>query len=412
MSSEELHKLVKDPAKLAEVNAFLLTPEGRGVISEVMAGEIPEPGDQVEEVVVEPNAAVEEFNQAEADQQAADAQVAADKTAADKALADAETARVAEENLALLAAGITVYRDAAGKIVKLVQEYQADDGHGNPVGRPTHLEARNWIELAGKQKEAHTQATRAFHRLKDQKTTFRKPVDPIKIPDVPLMSEQERIQAAQDLNSDDETVVLKADRKLRADQIMRDQRNEAIQSEERRQREVSDEFKSRHLNDFNPCQANAKLIGDYIKENNLVWTLDNLELALAATEPQLVPVQGPVAEETVSVADNPPEVPQAVQPAAQAPVITPAPVAAAVEPVVPAAAPNPPVPARRPGVNAGLVPGQPSGQRPVTQPAGLTMKEIMKWTGDQMKKERANPARRAEIDRVIAAYNKARTSRV
>jgi hypothetical protein len=327
---------------------------------------------------------------------------------------DTETARIAEENLALLAAGITVYRDTAGKIVKLVQEYQADDGHGNRVGRPTHLEARNWIELAGKQKEAHTQATRAFHRLKDQKTTFRKPVDPIRIPDVPLMSEQERIQAAQDLNSDDETVVLKADRKLRADQIMRDQRNEAIRAEEKRQANVNDEFKSRHLHDFFPCQANAKLISDYIKENDLLWTVDNLELAFAATEPQQVPVKGPDVEEIAPTA-NPVEVLRAqqevqIQPTAQE--IQPAQAAVEAQPVVPAAAPNPPVPTRRPGVNAGLVPGQPSGQRPVTQPAGLTMKEIMKWTGDQMKKERANPARRAEIDRVIAAYNKARTSRV
>jgi hypothetical protein len=394
MSEEDLKKIVKDPSKLAEINAFLSSPEGRGMIAET-----------VTEATTELTEENTEIDPVEVERQAAEAKVAAEKAVADQV----EAERKAEEDAALVAAGITVYRDAFGNITKLIQEYQADDENGNPIGRSTHLEARNWAELARKQKEAHTQATRAFHRLKDQKTTFKKPTAPIQIPDVPLLSEDERIKAALDLNSEDETVVLKADRKLRADQILRDQRLEAIQKEEHRQEYASAEFKQRHIHDFNPCNANAAFISNYLKENNLTWTVDNLELAFAATEPQLVPVQVSVAEETAPAA-NPVEL--KTQPQALVTGINPQPEIVVQEPKpTQVVTPNPQATPRR-GVNGGLVPGQSTGLKPAGIPAGLTMKEIMKWTSDQMKMERKNPARRAEIDRVITAYNKARTSRI
>jgi hypothetical protein len=418
MSKEELHKVVKDPAKMAEINAFLLTPEGRGVVAEI-ASSATEP--VVEEPIEEPTVtpAVEEFNQEEADRQAAEAKALTEKAAASQI----EEARKAEEDQALIDAGITIYRDASGNIVKLVQDYQADDGNGNPIGRPTHLEARSWVELVRKQKEAHTQATRAFHRLKDQKTTFtKKVVEPIKIPQVPLMSEDDRIQAALDLNSDDENVVLKAERKLRSDDILRGQQQKAVLDEQARQTQVSDAFKARHTRDYNPCQANAKLMTDYLREhtdaygNPLAFTEDNLELAFAAIEPQLVPAQAPVETETAQPVTNTPAVPTTQQVTLKPPTPEIQPTAAAeatlVTPAAPPAAPNPRTVDTRRGVNVGLQPGQSTGLRPAATPSGLTMKDIAKWTGDQMKKERMNPARRAEIDRVIAAYNKSRASRV
>lgn len=415
MPTEEFHKIMKNPSRLAEINAFLLTPEGRGVVAEIASNASTEVTEQSTEETVETPT---EFNQEEADKQAADAKLATERAAA----AQVEEDRKAEEEKALIDAGITIYRDANGNIVKLVQDYQADDGNGNPIGRPTHLESRSWIEHVRKQKEAHVQATRAFHRLKDQKTTFnKKPVEPIKVPNVPLMTEDERIQAALDLNSDDEMAVLKAERKLRADDILRAQQQKAINNELQRQKEVSDGFKLRHAHDFNPCQANAKLIRDYLDEhtdadgNQLAWTEDNLELAFAAIEPQLVPAQAPVETETAPQANNTPAA-STVKQAQPAPTPeiqpTAVPEAALVTPVTPAATPNPPAPARRPGVNGGLQPGQSSGLRPAATPSGLTMKDIAGWTGEQMRKEQKNPARKAEIARVIAAYNKARASRV
>jgi hypothetical protein len=137
MSKEELHKILKDPAKMAEINAFLLSPEGRGVVAEIASGAAAsEPIEEPTEELTE-NPVVEEFNQEEADRQAAEAHTAAGQAAA----AQIEDARKAEEDQALLDAGITIYRDAAGNIIKLVQDYQADDGNGNPIGNSTRLVA-------------------------------------------------------------------------------------------------------------------------------------------------------------------------------------------------------------------------------------------------------------------------------
>ncbi len=409
-SPEQLTKEMKNPARLDQINAFLRSPEAMNVIGEIVSetNEVPPVVDEPTEVEVEVNPAVVEFNQAEADAEAARLQAAQVVADAAKKVSEDQARMEAEE---MSAAGITAYKDASGNIVKLVQEYQADDENGNPIGRPTHLEARSWVELVLKQRQAHTQATRAFHRLKDQKTTFKpKAVNPIPVPNVPLLTEAERIQAALDLNSDDENVVIKADRKLRADQILKDQRDEAIRNEEKRQREVSLDFLQRHKEDYFDCEANKRMLIDYIREHDLVWTTDNLELAFAASEPQLVPIKAAVVEETEPTPVNPVVVPQAVEPAAPVPVINPVPAAVAVVQAQPAE-PNTPATPRR-GVNAGLQPGQTSGRTPITVPTGLTMRDIWKWTSEQMRKERMNPARRAEIDRVIAAHNKANTSRV
>lgn len=417
MSADTLAKLVNDPVKRAEINAFLMTPEGRGAVAEIVTQEVP---DEQEEVILPVPTPEEEA----AVKAAKDAEIAE----ATRVLQEEAVKKAAEEEAQALAeAGITIHRDDSGNIIKIIKEYQVTDDNGTPIARPTHLEARSWAEMARKEKEAHIQITRGFTRLKNQKTTFNKPLKPAGIPDVPLLSEEERIKAAMDLNSDDENVVTKADRKLRADQILRDQRQEAINKELRRQDEVSQEFKRQHRHDFNPCEANAQLIADYLKEhsdadgNPLAWTVDNLELAFAATEPDLVPVKGAVVEVPTPRADNPPEASteEVVEPVRQAAANNPpAPTVQAPPPVAPAVTvPAAPLaantlPAARPGVNAGIIPGQASGQRPVARPAGLTMKEIWKWTPEQMRKERANPARKAEVDRVIAAYNKERASRV
>ncbi len=406
---EQLKKEMRDPARLAEINAFLAGPEMASIVSEPVPEEIPD--SVVEQVIAD---------QTVADAAEVAAQAEVDRIAAEKAQMDAAVKAAEEEQKAeaFRAAGITALYDESGNITKLIQEYQVADDSGNPIGRSTHLEAHSWVELVTKQREAHTQATRAFSRLKNQKTTFKAPVAPITIPEVPLMSDTDRIQAALDLNSDDETVVVKADRKLRADDIMRAQRNEAIQAEEKRQKLASEEFKLRHTNDFNPCQANAAILINYLKENKLEWTVDNLELAFAATEPQLAPKEAPVAEVPVpAVVVNPPaavptETVAPVIPAQPAAVIEPSvPAVVAVIPTAPAPAANPQAPAARPGVNAGLVPGQLSSARPIGTPVGLTMKQIWSWSGEQMRKERSNPARRAEIDKTIAAYNKLKAAR-
>lgn len=389
-SVEKMKQEMKNPERLSEIESFLRGPEAVEVITEL--------SEVVPEIVSNP--VIEELSQQEQEAQQAAvlaAQVEANRQAAEAIEAAEAAHRATAESV---------------KPNKIVVEYQVkDEATGQPIGRPTHLEVSTvgktieqaWQEMSLKQQEAHTQATRAFHRLKNQKTTFRKPEPPTPVYQIPLLTDEDRIQAALDLNSQDEEVVVKADRKLRADQILRDQQKDLATKEESRQKKVSQEFLESHENDFNPCQANAALIARYIKDNDLAWTVDNLELAFAATEPQLVPKEAPAVEEQASEAVNPPTTHiETAVPASQVAAIQPAPAEVVAVPAAPAPAANPQAPVARPGVNTGIVPGQMSASRPVTKPVGLTKKEIRDWTPEQMRKEMKNPARLAEINRVLA----------
>lgn len=409
-TAAQLKEEFKIPGRRDEIVDFMNSPEGRSVIADAVSESIPsiedEPiipeGEEVPPTELVLGEVQVDEQQIEQDRLAAEAaQAEANKIVADLAKQQEADRRTAE----LRAAGITILYNADGSILKIIKEYQAKADDGTPLGRPTHLEARNWEELSIKQENAHVQATKAFHRLKNQKTTFNR-----NQPAIPqTMSDEELVQAAEDMKSDDIERAAIADRKIRANQILLDQQKAALDRENLRQKEVSLDWLMKHP-EFNRCQANSQMIASYIKENDLEWTVDNLELAYTAVESQLTPKV--VAEATPPVVDNPPtKVP--VTPAPTVPAITPAVVAAKEIPVVAHVVANPQVAAPRPGVNSGLVPGQMSAPRPVSRVAqGLSMKEIHSWSGEQMRKERINPARKAEIDRVIAAYNKARVPKV
>lgn len=315
------------------------------------------------------------------------------------AAAQAEADRVAQEQEAVRKAA-----EEAAKPKKVSIDYQVRDEEGNPIGRPTHLEAATEEELRVKLIEAHTQATRAFHRLKKQKLTFK----PAEQPTAKVgMSDQDLLAAMRDVRSDDAVKALEAQKKITKNEVDKQREEERAQTaalqEELRQKQVSLSFLHAHANDFNNCQANVKLVGDYIQNNELEWTLDNLEIAFNALESELAPVVKPVAPVApVNPAPAPAPAPavttQVTPPAVQPQVIAPA----------PAAAPNPAPAAPRPGVNGGLVPGQQSGSRPAVKPAGLTAEEIRSWDGATMAKHMANPAMRAKIDAFVAARNAAK----
>lgn len=313
--------------------------------------------------------------------------------------AEQEVSRIAAEgaeNESLRLAGISIHRDQQGNIVKIVQDYQATDEQGNSIGRPTHLEARNWPELSTKQKEAHVQATRAFHRLKVQKVSFKE--TPAQSPS--QMSDAELLLAMKDLKSDDPQKQLEAIRKV---QNAESDKKASEAAELHRQEDVSRRFLARHKNDFNNCKANIELVKEYFIENpELVWDDDNLEICLHALESKLAPV-------VESVAAIVPANPVIIPPAVTAPV-TPL----AVQPVVIAPAPtatpaNPVVTAPRPGVNGSLEPGQGSGLRPVaTAPKGLTVDEVRSWDGPTMRAKMRNPVLRPQIIAFVEAYNKSK----
>jgi hypothetical protein len=284
---------------------------------------------------------------------------------------------------------------------KAVVEYQIRDEEGNPIGRPTHLEAATQEELIEKMKEAHTQATRAFHRLKKQKVQSLREVNSQQpaAPAAPAqMSDADLLAAVKDLKSDDPKVALEAHRKLNKAEQDRIQAEAdakvAAANELRRQEQVSYQFLRNHQTDFYNCAANIKLIEDYFKENELPWTIDNLEVAFHDLENQLAPVVAPVAavppaNPVPAAVSTTPAVAVTAQPVAAAPVVT--------------TPPANPVPAQpRPGVNGGIVPGQNSAVRPAAAPKGLTMDEINSWDGPTMRTKMRNPQTRSEIERVVA----------
>lgn len=281
---------------------------------------------------------------------------------------------------------------------KLVADYQITDDDGNPLGRPTHLEASTQEEMDAKRQEAHVQATRAFHRLKKQKITF-KP-EPAVVP--AEMSDAAILNAIRDLKSDDPKAALAAVRainKAESDRIKAESDAKVEETNElRRQEQVTFMFLKNHRDDYHPCEANTNLFREYFQENQLAWTVDNLEIAFNALESELAPVVKPVA----------PAAPVNPQPAAQP---TPTTVAALpVQPVVPAPAPtlppvNPAVIAPRPGVNGGLVPGQNSAPRPAPKTSGLTADEVRKWDGPTMRLKMKNPTLRAQILQFVAEQN-------
>jgi hypothetical protein len=326
----------------------------------------------------------------------AEAQAAAAKEAEREA-----ALKVENEQLAL--AGISATRDQYGNIAKLVQDYQSVDEHGNPIGRPTHLEARSWVELSIKQKEAHTQAVRWGHRLKQQKISFKdqQPVSPQNLSDAELL------ESMKDLKSDDPQKQLAAIRKV---QKAEKDKLDAEAAETARQAAVSRRFLDNHKEDFYNCKANIELVKDYFVENpELTWTYDNLEICFLAIESKLAPVP------REPVAPTPP-----ANPVVTAPVVPVTPVAAvtvtptavpAVQPVatVPAQAAAPVNPATaipRPGVNGGLVPGESSATRPgPAKPKKLTSEEVKSWSPEQMKKHMRDPQMRPLIEEFVRERN-------
>ena len=356
LSTEELKKIVADPDKLSEVNAMLAEPS--------------EPVDPVAPVADPPTPTPDDAAKIEADRVAAEAaELEADKTAA----------KLAEQE-AYKAAGLTVETDSAGNITKIIKTYQARDESGNPIGRPTYLEAKNWAELSVKQQNAHEHAVRFGERVKKQQITKKADVAPVQ-----TLSDAELQKLQDELKSEDRDVAAKA-----AEQVRRNDETKKFAEADKaiegaRQAKVSYAFLTKHVNDYNNCQANNKLLSDYIHDNKLEWTEDNLEAALIAVESQLAEKEQPA-----------PVVPANPVPVTPAPVVPPP--ATVATPVPPAVPNNPAPPAARPGVNGGLIPGDQSAPRPSSQPKGLTKEDVQKMSREEFRRRMKDPKFQAEVN--------------
>ena len=400
MSGEELLKAMH--SRGAEVNAVIAAETKR--VEDRMAA------DNEAFIKAEEDRAAEEARlEAEAleaakspEEKAAEEAEAAEAVAAAQKIADeaaaAEAARLEAEKKDLeekerLAA------EAAKPKEKIVRDYQATDDEGNPIGRRTHLEADNWEEMSQKLEEAHVNAVRYAERMKKRaslKPQFKQPETPINV-----LDEATLLEIQKDLESKDEIVSAKAKVKLELNEAAKERLQARYQTDFNNGRAVSLEFMRKHP-EFNSCDANAKIIGDYVKANNLEWSVDNLEIAYAETESQLAPRQSvqPKEEPAVPVVKGEikPEVVAAnTAPASEsvvAPVPAPvaAPVASAPVETVPAA-PNVPAVTTKPPAS-GIEPGSLHGGRPelgTKKPVGYTKKQILDMPREEYKKRMKDP---------------------
>jgi hypothetical protein len=397
LTSDDLKKKMSTVEGIAEINQALKATEESPVIT-------PEEAAAKEAAVAADLAAKQAAAQAEADAQAAEAaRVAAEA-------ATVVTAKPWEaEDAAYGTYGIHITRDVNGQIQRIIQEYQVKDESGAPIGRPTHLEARSWAEFIAKKDECHVQATRAFNRLKSQKVSFKQqPVEPEYKP----LTDEEMAVLVKDLKGDDAAKAVAAARKIAGSEVAKDREAAREAEAKAKGKQIGYEFMQRHVHDFNPCKANSELIGKFLEENNLEFTLDNLELAFVAKEHELAPVSVPASRVAVPPVDNPPAtVPEAL-PAVQHPsaelaarqaAAAAAPPAASVPPATQPVAENTPPAQPRPGINGGLEPGSLSAQRPSAsgQPK-YTREDILKMDKEKLKRLVKDPKSRAEINAILA----------
>jgi hypothetical protein len=324
--------------------------------------------------------------------------------AAQQAAAETERQRVAAEQEAARKAA------EAARPRRFVADYQVKDESGNPIGRPTHLEASSEEELRNKIINAHVEATRALHRWRNKAVTHNPPpVEPQQVG----MSDQELLQAINDLK--DPVKAVEAQKKISKSEFDRNldplkKENELLRAQISAQ-EVSRKFLQLHKNDFYNCQANIEKIAGYIKDNDLEWTLDNLDLALEAKESELAPfpsqqpVPPPANPVKDVVADTATQAAKAQETAA----------AAASSATTQQAAPVQQNTQPRPGVNGGIVPGESTATRPVTPQTPtrrFTFEQIAKWNAEEMKKHMRNPSEKAEIQEIILERNARRAALV
>lgn len=386
-TGKEMQALLKDRAVASRVSELMIEAQNREAeVDAELARTVPPSTEELAAQAAEMVAAPTSPNVPEEVVPATEAPIVAGGLEAFiKTNADAEDA-------ALKTVGVVVVRDAKGVPTRYVQEYQVRDEDGTPIGRPTHLEARTIPELIAKKQDAHVNATRAFHRLKKQKLTFKS--------EKTILTPEEIAEAAR--------MALESKDPSKASDVIREVIEREYQQREHKLREqkdfedgraISNEFMRRHLHDYNPCEANQKAIGEYFRDHNLDFTLDNLEVAfqdLLEQSDKLAKVE-PVATVPAIVAANPAPVAAVVTPVtpvipvAETPTTVPASVVApptvSSQPVVEAtvttpAAPNQQPAARRPGVNGSLPPGTLSAQRPGTPDPALARKDFLKIVRD------------------------------
>lgn len=406
------------PEVIAEVNATLATPEGRQISKEMIndpdyipvSQRQPDP-DEAAQIAEDEARAVA---QAEADAAALAAEEAARAAAANTPTGPTQQELDAAEDAEAKVSGITVTREN-GRITRLVQAYQVTDESGRPIGRPTHLEARSWAELATKQKLAHENGVRYAERIKKNRVQNIETISKNNTDFQQAQKAREEADVAIQEAAKDTTKLPEAIRKsTAAERAAADATRKAFEEGQR----IALSWMEDHKDDYVMCQANSDKLGAWLTKNNMPLTYETLELAYLACESELAkPVVEPTTQPAPAVV-NPPAAAPAVAATAQ-PLIPAAPAAppqvpalpsappptqeSLTPPSTPAAAPNVQPAARRPGVNGGVMPGS-ATPRPAAQQTSVAstrseiMKEIKKMSTEQYRIAMKNPKFRARCE--------------
>lgn len=258
---------------------------------------------------------------------------------------------------------------------KYVQQYQATDEEGNPIGRPTHLEADTPEEMFQKYQEAHVAASRALARqnkaFNDLKSRKLQPIAP---PAAPRMTAEQEANYAAVVGNPGAAPSQKKEAIREIGGITElEKRLDAAEAKAQFAdgERVAIAFMRNHLRDYYPCDANKKVMSDFLKENNLEFTLDNLEIAFVNVQSQLA--------DDPRLQNNP----------------------------TPIAEPTAPRQAQQSQPGFGIQPGSGSGNRPVAQAGNgkMNRKDVLaKKKADPAwwKKVLQDPALEAEVNAALA----------
>jgi hypothetical protein len=260
---------------------------------------------------------------------------------------------------------------------KIVREYQATDEAGNPIGKPTRLVADTPEEMLDKMQEAHINATRALARQNKafedlRKSKLTRKVEPV----VKKLTEVEKKQAvagiANPATAEDSV------RKLVGIESLEERVTKAEAKAKRAEDEATGWKWAQKHPEFYRCAANSAAIHKFLRDNDLEYTIGNLDIALDSIGDQLAQDPNKIVKNE-SAANN--DLPNNEPPNA----------------------PSSETERRPPSF--GIAPGTGSGARPSGRPVGMTKKDVMaKRKADPAwwKGVLNNPTKRAEIDAILA----------
>jgi hypothetical protein len=198
---------------------------------------------------------------------------------------------------------------------KYTISFKLTNDNGNPIfdqhgkQRMTNLTADSVEELVSKMATANIEASRVAERanrfaetLKNTKPTEVRPAPDLKPKE---LTADEKMQVGLD-SQDPRKAADAIERVVKAvvpvAQITEEVERQRRDTDHEKRLRLAGEFVRGHRADYNPIEANNALMKQYLAENNLEYSLGNLERAFAALQAKLAPIAVPAPRN-----DAPPE---------------------------------------------------------------------------------------------------------